>query len=193
MLSTKRQSIEFFGKSKRSFPVRKRTIFAGREIQAIGGFVLRNGLVLILLWIGGMKFTAFEAAGIQPLVGSSPLLSWLYALLSVQAVSNLFGIVEISVAFMIALRPWAPKLSALGSALAVIMFLTTLSFLFSLPGWEPSLGGFPALSSAGGFLLKDAVLLGTVIWSLGESLAAVNSQTDGPELSHERLKSAYGG
>ena len=192
MLNSKTQSVEFFGRSKRSFPFRKRTIFAGREIQATGGFVLRNGLVLILLWIGGMKFTAFEA-GIQPLVSSSPFLNWLYALLSVQAVSNLFGVVEISVAVMIALRPWAPKVSALGSALAVIMFVTTLSFLFSLPGWEPSLGGFPALSSAGGFLLKDAVLLGTAIWSLGESLSAVNSQADGPELSHERLKSAYTG
>ena len=152
----------------------KGTIVAGRQIQALGEFVLRYGLVLVLLWIGGMKFTAFEAAGIGPLVNSSPFLSWMYALLSVQAVSNFFGVVEISVAVMIALRPWAPKVSALGSALAVMMFLTTLSFLFSLPGWEPSLGGFPALSSAGGFLLKDAVLLGTALWSLGESLAAVS-------------------
>lgn len=52
------------------------------------------------------------------------------------------------------------------------MFLMTLSFLFSLPGWEPSLGGFPALSGSGGFLLKDAVLLGAALWSLGESLGA---------------------
>jgi len=180
MLNINNQSMEFFGKSKRFLPIRERTIVAGRQIQAMGEFVLRYGLVLILLWIGGMKFTAFEAAGIQPLVGSSPFLSWMYALLSVQAVSNLFGVVELSVAVMIALRPWAPKVSALGSALAVITFLTTLTFLFSLPGWEPSLGGFPALSSAGGFLLKDAVLLGTALWSLGESLAARRSQDNVP-------------
>jgi uncharacterized membrane protein YkgB len=62
--------------------------------------------------------------------------------------------------------------SALGSAIAVMMFLTTLTFLFSLPGWEPSLGGFPALSSAGGFLVKDVVLLGTAVWSLGEAWVA---------------------
>jgi uncharacterized membrane protein YkgB len=189
MLNINNQSAEFFGRSKRFLPIRERSIVAGREIEAIGKFVLRYGLVLILLWIGGMKFTAFEAAGIRPLVGSSPFLSWMYALLSVQAVSNLFGVVEISVAVMIALRPWAPKVSVLGSALAVIMFLTTLSFIFSLPGWEPSLGGFPALSSAGGFLIKDAVLLGTALWSLGESLAAVSSQDSDPEFSAERLKS----
>jgi uncharacterized membrane protein YkgB len=53
------------------------------------------------------------------------------------------------------------------------MFLTTLSFLLSTPGWEPSLGGFPALSRAvGQFLLKDVVLLGAAIWSLGEALTS---------------------
>ena len=193
MLNVNNQSMDFFGKSKRFLRIRDRTIVASRQIQAIGELVLRYGLVLILLWIGGMKFTAFEAAGIQPLVGSSPFLSWMYALLSVQTVSNFFGVVEISVAVMIALRPWAPKVTALGSTLAIIMFLTTLSFLFSLPGWEPSLGGFPALSSAGGFLLKDAVLLGTALCSLSESLAAVLSQDNVPAFSGERLKSAYRG
>jgi reactive chlorine resistance protein C len=169
------QPAEFCGKSKRLLPLLERPIVAGCKIQALGEFVLRYALVLVLLWIGGMKFTEFEAAEIRPLVGSSPLLSWTYALLTVQAVSNFFGVVEVIVAVMIALRPWLPRISALGSALAVIMFLTTLTFLFSLPGWEPSLGGFPRLSSAGGFLLKDVVLLGTALWSLGESLGAIRS------------------
>jgi len=60
-----------------------------------------------------------------------------------------------------------------GSAAAVIMFLTTLSFLFSTPGWEPSLGGFPSLSALPGqFLLKDWVLLGAALWALGEAWTA---------------------
>jgi reactive chlorine resistance protein C len=90
--------------------------------------------------------------------------------LSVQAVSTLLGIVEIAIAVMIAMRPVATKISALGRALAVLMFLTTLSFLFSLPGWEPTLGGFPVLSGSGGFLLKDLVLLAAAVSSLGEAL-----------------------
>jgi len=45
----------------------------------------------------------------------------------------------------------------------------------ALPGWEPQLGGFPALSSAGGFLVKDLILLGAALWSLGESLTAVDT------------------
>src|SRR5262245_3398250 len=50
-------------------------------------------------------------------------------------------------------------------------FLTTLTFLFSTPGWEPSLGGFPALSAMPGqFVLKDIVLLAAALWSFGEAL-----------------------
>lgn len=133
--------------------------------------LIRYGLALVIFWIGAMKFTAYEANGIQPMVANSPLLGWLYVFLSVQAFSNLLGVVEIAIAVMIALRPISPKVSALGSALAVLMFVTTLSFLFSTPGWEPSLGGFPALAVVPGqFLLKDLVLLGAALWSLGESL-----------------------
>jgi uncharacterized membrane protein YkgB len=123
---------------------------AGATIEMAGSILLRYRLVLVIAWIGAMKFTAYEAAGIQPLVGNSPFLSWMYQVFSVQAVSNLFGTIELAVAAMIATRPVSAKVSAAGSAIAVTMFLTTLTFLFSTPGWEPSLGGFPALSQAGG-------------------------------------------
>jgi uncharacterized membrane protein YkgB len=54
------------------------------------------------------------------------------------------------------------------------MFLTTPSFLVTTPGWEPSLGGFPALSAMPGqSLLKDFVLLGVALSSAGEAFEAV--------------------
>uniref|UniRef100_UPI001178A066 YkgB family protein n=1 Tax=Candidatus Entotheonella palauensis TaxID=93172 RepID=UPI001178A066 len=116
------------------------------------------------------EVTAYEANGIQPLVANSPLMSWVYHVFSIQAFSNLLGIVLITIAVMIALRPVSAAIAAIGSGAAVVMFLTTLSFLFSTPGWEPSLGGFPALSVVPGqFLLKDVVLLGAALWSLGEA------------------------
>src|ERR671939_1840561 len=142
----------------------------GPRLQSAGKALVRYGLVLVLVWIGAMKFTAYEAKGIEPLVASSPLMSWLYGFLSLQAVSNLLGVTEITTGVLIALRPLSAKASAVGSALAVVTFLTTLTFLFSLPGWEKSLGGFPALSGSGGFLLKDLVLLGAAVWTLGESI-----------------------
>ena len=143
---------------------------AGAKFQSAGRFLVRYGLVLVLVWIGAMKFTAYEAKGIEPLIASSPLMSWLYHVMSLQAVSNLLGVTEISTGILIALRPVSARAAAVGSALAIMTFLATLTFLFSLPGWEASLGGFPALSGAGGFLLKDLVLLGVSVWALGDAL-----------------------
>jgi reactive chlorine resistance protein C len=143
------------------------------RLQFIGMHVTRYGLVLVLLWIGGMKFTAYEAEGIRPLVANSPLMGWVYSLMSVTAFSSLLGVVEIAIGVLIALRPVWPAGSALGSVLAVGMFLTTLSFLVTTPGWEPSLGGFPAVSAMPGqFVLKDIVLLGAALWTAGEAWAA---------------------
>jgi uncharacterized membrane protein YkgB len=145
-------------------------------LQVVGQTILRYGLVLVVAWVGAMKFTAYEAAGIEPLVSNSPFMGWMYRFLSVQGFSNLLGTVEIAVAATIAARPWSARVAAVGSAMAVMMFLTTLSFLFSTPGWEPSLGGFPTLSVVPGqFLLKDVVLLGAAVWSLGEALDAVRT------------------
>jgi reactive chlorine resistance protein C len=145
-------------------------------IEDVGKAITRWGVVLVLAWIGAMKFTAYEAMGIQPLVSHSPLLSWMYDFLSVRSFSTMLGFIEIGTAALIAVRSVSPKASAVGSVLAIGLFATTLSFLFSTPGWEPSLGGFPALSELPGqFLLKDIVFLGASVWSLGESLKAVGA------------------
>jgi uncharacterized membrane protein YkgB len=143
------------------------------RLSLIGLTVARYGLVIVLLWIGAMKFTAYEAEGIQPLVTNSPLMSWVYSIMSERAFSAVLGVTEIALGALIAARPVSPTMSAIGSVLAVGMFLTTLSFLFSTPGWEPSLGGFPALSAMPGqFLLKDIVLLGVALLSAGEAWEA---------------------
>jgi len=141
------------------------------NIRRLGEFLIRYGLVLVLGWIGVMKFTHYEAEGIQGLVASSPLMSWMYRVFSLQATSNILGVTEITSALLIAIKPIYARLSAIGSLIAVLTFLATLTFLFSLPGWEKSLGGFPALSGSGGFLLKDVVLLGAAFWTLGDSLS----------------------
>ncbi len=142
-----------------------------RVSRRLGERILRLGLALVLVWIGAMKFTAYEASGIQPLVESSLLLSWVYRIFSVKVFSALLGVFEILVGLLIALRNLPARLSAIGSALAAVMFLVTLSFLFSAPGWEPSAGGFPALSVAPGqFLVKDIVLFGAAVWATGDAL-----------------------
>lgn len=62
------------------------------RVQHVGGLLARYGLVVVIGWIGLMKFTTYEAKGIEPLVATSPLMSWVYDLFSVTAFSALLGI-----------------------------------------------------------------------------------------------------
>ncbi len=151
------------------------TAAPGHALEDIGAKVIRYGLVAVLLWVGLLKFTAYEAEGIQGLVANSPLMSWTYSVMSVRAFSALLGVIEITLGILIALRPVAPKLSAFGSIGAIVMFLTTLTFLLSTPGvWQPGYG-FPCLSPMPGqFIAKDLVYLGAALWTAGEALRAAS-------------------
>jgi uncharacterized membrane protein YkgB len=152
---------------------------AEHPLTRAGRLLVRYGLVVVVAWIGALKYTASHAANIQPLIAHSPLLSWLYDIFSVRAFATMLGTAEIIAALLIACRPLWPRASAAGSAYAVLLFLGTLSFLFTTPGVFPaSAGGFPALSELPGeFLLKDIVLLGAALWTLGDSLDAARSRS----------------
>ncbi len=52
------------------------SLAAGLDNFGMG--VMRFALVLVLLWIGGIKFADYEADGIVPLVANSPLMSFFY-------------------------------------------------------------------------------------------------------------------
>lgn len=148
----------------------------GEKLEHLGGLVIRYGLVAVLLWVGLLKFTAYEAEGIQPLVANSPLFSWAYKMMSVQAFAMVLGVIEIALGILIALRAVAPRLSGFGSIAAAIMFLLTLTFALTTPGvWQPGYG-FPFPTPfPGQFLAKDLVLLGAALWTAGEALRAAGS------------------
>ena len=151
----------------RTRPLANLLPWAGDAARRAGLAVARYGLALVLAAIGGLKFTAAEAEGVRGLIEHSPLLSWMYSVWSVQGASNVIGVTELVAAALIALRPLSARAAAAGSALAVATFLTTLSFMLTTPGvWDPH---FPLLGSAGQFLVKDVVLLGAALLSLGEA------------------------
>ena len=145
-------------------------------VAIAGRLLVRYGLVVVIAWIGALKYTSYEAAAIQPLIAHSPLLSWLYDIFSVRALAAVLGTAEIIAALLIAAWPWWPRVSAAGSAFGVLLFAATLTFLFTTPG-ATAAGGFPVLSVLPGqFLLKDLVLIGAALWTLGDSLGAARLQ-----------------
>ncbi len=142
--------------------------------------LLRWALVVIFLWFGGMKFTAYEAEGIAPFIAHSPLMSWLHILFGIRGASYVIGVLELSTAAALIAGAINPVFSALGAAMSTITYLITITFFISTPGVaEPTAGGFPAISAAPGqFLLKDLVLLAA-------SLCLLSASVQGPWLKAE--------
>lgn len=132
----------------------------------------RWALVVIFLWFGAMKFTAYEAGGIAPFIANSPIMSWLHTLFGIQGASYVIGVLELSTAAALILGAFKPIFSALGAAMSVATYVITLTFFLTTLGVaEVTAGGFPAISAMPGqFLLKDLVLLAA---SLSLLLASV--------------------
>jgi len=163
--------------------------------------MLRVALVLVLVWIGGLKFVGYEADSIVPLVANSPVMRFLYrdpadyrshmnkeGELNLQhkawhrqngtySFSRGLGVVIVGIGLLIACYPIKPELSALGSFLLIFMSCTTLSFLITTPeAWVPALGdadhGFPYLSGAGRLIVKDCIMLAAAVVTLADSAKA---------------------
>jgi uncharacterized membrane protein YkgB len=145
-----------------------------QSLTRYGRLVSRYGLVVVLAWIGFGKYVKMES---RVLIDHSPLMRWIYDIFSITTVARGLGTMEIVAALLIALRPAWPRASAVGSALAIVLFLGTLSFLFTTPGVVAAhAAGLPVLSALPGqFLLKDLVLIGVALCTLGDSLTAASA------------------
>lgn len=152
-------------------------INSGKKTRLAGQWFSRYALVVVLAWTGAGKFVKMEA---HKLILDSPLMSWLYDFLSRGAIANALGTLEIVAAALIAVRPFWPALSAVGSILAIVLFLGTLSFLFTTATVVQQMAGpLPVLSgNPGQFLLKDLVLIGVAVWTLGDSLVAARDSRE---------------
>ena len=134
-----------------------------------GGQVLaRYSVVLFFLGFGLTKFTSAEAEAIHPLLVHSPFLFWLPRLFDQQLSSAIVGVVEIALALIMASRPFAPRISAIGSYGVAASLVVTLSFLITTPQIDPALQGF---------IVKDLTLLGVALWTAGEALRAAGSRS----------------
>ena len=78
---------------------------ADTTVTRVGGALARYGLVVVIGWIGLLKFTSYEAQGIQPLVANSPFMSWVYDVFSVTTFSTLLGVLEVATAVLLAVKP----------------------------------------------------------------------------------------
>lgn len=150
----------------------------GIKFENVGAKIIRYGLALVLIWIGFLKFTPYEAMGIKGLVANSPFFSWTLAAFGIRGFADILGVIEIILGILICLKSVSPKISFWGSLGAIIMFILTLTFLLSTPGVIQMGYSFPFISpQPGQFLIKDFVLLGAAVWTAGDSLLAVRQES----------------
>jgi len=136
------------------------------DMKQLGTLIMRFSLVLILLWYGVFKFTPKEAEAIVDLIENSPFFSWMYEVFSVQMSSNIIGLFEILTALLIVGGYFKPKLDFYAGIASAVIFLGTLSFLFTTPGMFKKIDW---LYVPNGFIIKDLMLLGFSIYLIGIS------------------------
>ena len=109
-----------------------------------------------------MKFFAFEANAIVSLVESSPFMSWLYIVFSVQGASNAIGIFDIlSVALLgVGLYIRNAKLILLAGLACCSVFIMTQTFLITAPNALSSVTVFERL---GQFVIKDLWFIANLV------------------------------
>ena len=160
---------------------------------------IRVAILVVFVWIGGLKYFHYEADGIVPFVANSPFMSFFYAkdapeykehknpegafvpenrawheANNTYTFSYGLGALIMSIGILVFLGIFFPKVALIGDTLAIIMTLGTLSFLVTTPEvWVPNLGGeefgFPLLSGAGRLVIKDIVILAGAVVLLSDS------------------------
>ena len=132
-------------------------------------------MVFIFAFFGIAKFAAYEAQALEPIVTVHPAFLWLPPLVCLQGASNVIGIVELGTGLLLALGAWFHRAGAIGAAVSVCTFVTTLSFALGAELWQPGYG-FPFMGSFAQFLFKDVVLLAACLTLLLHSASALSNR-----------------
>ncbi|GMM67926.1 hypothetical protein MTsDn1_12210 [Alteromonas sp. MTD1] len=125
-------------------------------------FMNYASVAVVLFWIGGMKFYEFEANGIIGLVETSPFMSWLYDVFTVQQASNVIGGFDILFAILLGIGIFIrnkPLLVISGLA-CLSVFVMTQTFMFSVPG---TFNGDTLINGLGHFVIKDLWFIANLI------------------------------
>ena len=126
--------------------------------QTLGINLIRVAILIVFVWIGGLKFQNYEAEGIVPFVANSPFMSFFYTQKAPEyknyklkegefdaakhewhvrnntyGFSHGLGILIMAIGVLVFLGIFSARIGLAGAILAVIMTVGTLSFLVTTP------------------------------------------------------------
>ena len=167
--------------------------------QRLGLGMIRVAILVVFVWIGGLKFWNYEAEGIVPFVANSPFMSFFYngeaseykdyklkegefdaakhawhEKNNTYGFSHGLGLLIMGIGILTFLGFFSARAGLAGEVLAIVITLGTLSFLVTTPEvWVPDSGsgeyGFPLLSGAGRLVIKDTVILAGAVVLLSDT------------------------
>lgn len=167
--------------------------------QRLGYNLIRIAILVIFVWIGGLKFWNYEAEGIVPFVANSPFMSFFYnekapdykefklkegefneakhewhVQNNTYGFSRGLGILIVTIGILAFLGMFSPEIGLVGDLLVIIMTIGTLSFLVTTPEvWVPDLGSgehsFPLLTGAGRLVIKDTAIIAGAVVLLSQN------------------------
>ena len=173
------------------------------SLRNFGTKFIRVAILVVFVWIGGLKYFHYEADGIVPFVANSPFMSFFYTKSAPEykeyklkegefneakhqwhvenntyGFSHGLGILIMTIGILTFLGIFSPKIGLAG---VIVMTMGTLSFLVTTPEvWVPDLGsgehGFPLLTGAGRLVIKDTAILAGAIVVLSDSAKRVLNQ-----------------
>ena len=174
--------------------------------QKLGVNLIRVAILVIFVWIGGLKFWNYEAEGIVPFVANSPFMSFFYTKSAPEykeyklkegefneakhqwhvenntyGFSHGLGILIMAIGILTFLGIFSPKIGLAGSAVANFMTKGVLSFLgetTEVGGAEFGIGedGFSVVTGEGARSIKDTAILAGAIVVLSDSAKRVLNQ-----------------
>jgi uncharacterized membrane protein YkgB len=116
-------------------------------------------MVIIFFFFGYQKWFNCEAQALIP-ISHGPLIFWMYPVFGIRGATWFLGVAEWTFGLLLLLGFWNKQLGVLGALGTCFSFIATFTIVPFFPhGWEPSAGGFPAMTEHVAFLMKDLALL----------------------------------
>jgi uncharacterized membrane protein YkgB len=132
---------------------------------------VRGSMVIIFFFFGYQKWFTYEAQALIPYISHGPLIFWMYPVFGIRGATWFLGVAEWTFGLLLFLGFWNKQLGIIGALGSCFSFIATFTILPIFPnGWEPSAGGFPAMTEHVAFLMKDLVLLAASFYLLRQDV-----------------------
>jgi uncharacterized membrane protein YkgB len=132
---------------------------------------VRASMVIIFFFFGYQKWFNYEAQALIPYISHGPLIFWMYPVFGIRGATWFLGVAEWTFGLLLLLGFWNKQLGIIGAIGSCFSFIATFTILPFFPnGWEPSAGGFPAMTEHVAFLMKDLMLLAAPFFLLRQDV-----------------------